>query len=153
MAINLSQISWHQKDNEISTYFNVGANSYIITFSRSPDNFNSNIKKLFNSQANIVIPDDAWKIVVQMLDDNAKQVEWTISKSGGIEEFITIVEVTQHFETLLNPSTMIFVCPNTMIENISDLFTTAVRAMWDVTVVNGKDNSYFYFSKKDTTGT
>ena len=120
MAINLSNISWHQKNNQITTFYNVGASLYTIIFSKSPDNFNNNIKELFTNQTKITIPEDTWKIVVDMHDESTHETGWTISKDSGLTEFATIVEVTQHFETLINPTSMIFVCPNTMFKRSRD---------------------------------
>lgn len=151
MAISLNQLSWHQKDNQITTYFGAGSGIYTIRFTRSPDNFSENIKQLFVNQENIIIPDSAWKITVDLFDETGKQLEWVISQDSGIEEFTNVVAVTQHFEELINPDNMVFVCPNSMFTKIGELFATTVRVMWDVTPINSDNESYFYFSKKDTT--
>lgn len=144
-------INWVTTPNLITASFNVGSHTYSVTFSKSPDNFNSNIKRLFEHQAQIIVPDDAWKITIEMEDEATHIADWLVTTENGVLEFAKIVEATQHFQSLANPTTMILVCQKDMFHRISVLLAHTVRTTWNVTPINGQDDSYFYFSKKITT--
>ena len=142
MAIQLSQISWHQKPGQVATYFNVGAITYSVVFNQSTDLFSSTIKQLFNSQAKITIPDDAWKITVSLCDETSDQ-DWT---AGGLKVFNAIAEVIQHFEELIKPTVMVFICPNNIFKQIKKIFTSTTHGTCNVVPITGDVDSYFYLS-------
>ena len=148
MTIKSPQIDWTQSDNLITAHFNIGSHTYVVTFTKSVDNFNTNIKQIFLNQANIIIPDDSWKITIELYDTTNRTVDWFVSDENGLFEFSTVVAVTQQFQTLVDLTYMIIVCPNHMFHKIGQLFEHTVRAIWNVTPINSNVDSYFYFSKK-----
>jgi len=148
MSTKPFHVTWTTQPDLITASFNVGSHTYSVTFSKSADNFNSNIKRLFQHQALIDIPDDAWKITIEMEDEAHHTTDWLVTTENGLLEFTKIVEATQYFQILAHPTNMILVCQKDMFHRISALLSHTVRAMWNVTTINGQDDSYFYFSKK-----